>query len=54
MARVHEIENTFGVQLGTGRLQRVRVQGLREDEVEGGERGRRRIEVFARLLDPAR
>ena len=54
MARVHEIEDALGVQLGTGRLQRVRVQGLREDEVEGGERGRRHIEVVARLLDPSR
>ena len=51
VARVDEIEHAVGVELGPGRLQRIGIEGFREDEVEGGERHRHRVKVFARLLD---
>ena len=54
MARVDQIEDALRVQLGAVRLQRVRVQGLREDQVESRERRRHCVEVLAGLLDASR
>src|SRR5438477_1417112 len=54
VARVDEVENAVGVQIGTRRLQRVRVQSLREDEIESGECRRHRVKVLARLLAATR
>jgi hypothetical protein len=52
--RVDEVDDPLGVQRGPCGLERIRVEGLREREVERGERSRDRVEVVGRAFDAAR